>query len=472
MKREQISIKYNFLYNILLTLSTYVASLIVYPYVSRVLGVDHLGVFSFVNKTIDFFTLFSVLGVTTVGIREISSSKNNVKKMSEVFSSLVSLIIISTLVVIAIYLIIIHLVPQFSVYKPMFYIGVSKILFHSLLIEWYFQGLENFRYVTIRNIIIKILYIISVFTFVKSTNDYKIYFILTCLMTVINAIVNWLSSRKTVSFNFCLKKITDYIKPVFSYGTYSILDSLYSTLNYIILGIVCSQTEVGYYYTANNLYLILLGIISALTRVLMPRMCAIIHTGDTGRVNSLIENSFDVILSFCIPLSIFGFAFSPLIVQIVAGSGYEGAIIPLRIMMILVLLNAINQVFIVQIMSSYRMDKPILIGAIFAAAISIILNLFLLKPFGAIGASIVLAVSVLCANIYPIYKLIQSKIVSLPWHVFIAHLKISLPYVLLAIIEIFIPDDAYFGHILVLLSAVGYFYIVRGKKLFLLIKSN
>lgn len=465
-----MSIKQNFVYNIFLTLSTYIAGLIVYPYVSRVLGVENMGVFSFVNKTIDFIVLFSVLGVTTVGIREIASFKGDTNKMSEVFSSLLSFVLIATFIVIAVFLLLVHFVPKFALYESLFYIGISKILFTSLLIEWFFQGLENFRYVAIRNVVVKIIYIVSVFLLVKKSEDYYMYFVLTCLMTVINAIINWMSSRKFVTFHFDLSQSKSYLKPISTYGAYHILDSMYSTFNYIMIGVICSQIEVGYYYTANNLYLIFLGVISALTRVLMPRMCSMIKSENSDGINSLIYTSFDLILSLCVPLAILGVAFSPVIVQIIAGPGYEGAILPLRIMMILVIVNAINQIFIVQIMTSYRMDKPILYGTIFAALFSIIANFLLLKPFGAVGSSIVLALSVICASSYPIYKLLKSKVVQIPWRVFVTHFKLSFPYFILAGFESCLPTNAYLFHGLIIVLAFCYFFLIKGRHIISLIK--
>jgi len=229
-------IQSNFIYNVALTLSTYIINLVVFPYVSRVLGVDNIGKVGFVENIISYFSLFAMMGVATVGVREIASCGNDINKRSEVFSSLLSLLLRTTLLVVAIYAICIVVVPRFQVDKSLFMIGTSQLFMTSLLIEWLYQGLENFKFIAIRNVAIKILYAIIVFLVIKDSSDYILYFALSCGVIVVNGLINFLYSRNFVRLTFTRGSWKTFLKPMVSLGVYKVLVSMYTTFNVVVLG--------------------------------------------------------------------------------------------------------------------------------------------------------------------------------------------------------------------------------------------
>lgn len=451
----------NVLYNVLLTLSTYIAQLIVYPYVSRVIGVENMGIIGFVNKTIDVFLLFSALGVGIVGIREVASVKTDRHKLNDSFSSILSIVLLSTILVSVVYVILILCIGKFNCHKELFFIGLAKLIFSTLLIEWFYQGLENFRYITIRNIIIKVLYIIAVFVFVKDKEDYIYYFILTVGVVVLNGLVNWLASRKYVSFKFSLRKFFVYLSPLLVFGLYYMLNALFSTCNYLFLGFLCSDTEVGYYYTAENFYFILISMVSAITRVLMPRMSSLLAKGDDKEFNGLIDKSFNIILSICLPISIVGFIFADSIILLFSGHGYEGAIIPMKILMMLVIINSINQVLIVQIATPLKLDREILIGSAIATVFALLLNYPMAKHMGAVGCTFVLVLSVIVSNIYPIVCLFRRRLFISPWRTIFDSVALSVPYVFFCLIIRTIVNNSVIALFISAFICLTYFFIVK-----------
>lgn len=467
------NLKTNFIYNILLTLSTYVAQLVVYPYVSRVLGVDNIGVIGFVNKSIDVFLIFSTLGVSTVGVREIAYSKNDKHKLNDVFSSLVSYIILSTLVVSAIYMICILFITKFNVYSNLFIIGLAKLLFSTFLIEWFYQGIEDFKFITIRSLSIKLLYIASVFLFVKDASDTNKYFTLTTLVIVLNGIINWITSRQYVNFHLSFHSTKDYHKPMLTFGMYQMLNAAFSTCNYMFLGFICTSTEVGYYYTAENFYFILLACISAFTRVMLPRMSSLLSENKKDEFKHLIKSSVSIVLSICFPIAIFGVVYASQIIQLFAGAGYEGAIVPMQIMMTLVLINGINQVLIVQIATPLKMDKEILIGTFVATIFALSINHYMIKIWGAIGCSVVLVVSVILANLYPICMLIKKQYINADLvKEFIHQAILSIPYFVIASIPLFLGCNNLYLIVLSGVLFVLYFICLPGRNLVKIIRNK
>ena len=190
----------NFLYMSILVSSNYIFPLLIFPYISRVLGVDNIGLCNFIDGFINYFLLLAMIGVGTFGIREIAKVKDDRIKLDKVFSSLFILNIISTLLIVVILLILTFLIPSLYENKILVYIGILKILSTTFLLDWLFKGLENFKYITIRALIIKCLYVISVFVFVRKSEDYYIYFLLTSLLITFNSVCNCSYARKFVSF--------------------------------------------------------------------------------------------------------------------------------------------------------------------------------------------------------------------------------------------------------------------------------
>ena len=400
------SVKANFAWSTVLTVAGYVFPLLTFPYVTRVLGVEGLGITQFAESVVSYFSLFAMLGIGTVGVREIAKAKATGSKeaLSNVYSSLLFLNLIATSIAIFILLLLISVIPSFESHSRLLYIGIAKILFGALLVEWLFKGLENFRYITIWSIIIRSLYVISVFLFVRNENDYVTYFVLTTAIIVLNAVVNLVYSRRFVSFSFLSIKIKPYLKPFLFLGLYAILTNMYGSFNVVFLGSCCDDIEVGYYSTASKLFSIVIAVFTSYTTVMMPRMSALISEGKTDEFRDKSSKSIDFLMFFSVPVIIMLEVFAPTIIRIIAGAGYEGAIIPMRIVVPLLLVIGYEQVIVIQMLMPLGKDNIILINSSVGAVLALILNFTIVPLLASIGSAIVwcsceLAVA-LCAQYF------------------------------------------------------------------------
>ena len=120
------SIRNNFFYKTLLTISSFVIAFLTFPYVSRVLGVEGIGAVNFVDNSVGYFILFATMGISILGTREVASAKEDQTKLNRVFSNLLGLNILFTVVTLIIYIGLIALVPRFSQNAEMFYIGAAQ----------------------------------------------------------------------------------------------------------------------------------------------------------------------------------------------------------------------------------------------------------------------------------------------------------------------------------------------------------
>lgn len=383
------SLKKNFFYSALLTVANYVFPLITYPYVSRVLGVANIGICNFVDGVVDFFIMFSMMGITVVGVREIATSKGNRTELNNVFSSLLSLNAITSLLAALALLVSILFVPKLYAYKELMYIGVIRLLSNFLCIEWLFKGLEDFRYITLRSIAIRSLFVVSVFIFVRKPEDYSIYYLLFSLTFLINASINLVYSRRSVSFSLKNLRLRGMAGPFFLIGLYTIMASLYTSFNTIYLGFVSSETQVGFYTTAAKIYGMVIALFSSFTAVMLPRMSNVLSEGREDEFKAIVQKVLRVLFSLGVPIILLMETEAPDIIRIISGAGYEGAILPMRILTPLILVIGIEQVLVLQTMMPKKYDREVLVNSIIGAIVGISLNIMLVKRLASVGSSIV-----------------------------------------------------------------------------------
>lgn len=382
------SVKKNFSYNLILTGCNYIFPLIIYPYVSRVLGVENIGVCSYVDSIINYFVLFSMLGVGSLGVREISRCKDDLDLRNKVFSSLLSINLITTVFAVILLVLGTLFIPFLSEYKEYLGIGVIKLVFNAFLIEWFFQGIQEFKYITIRSVAIRILYIVSLFIFVRTKDDTLMYYALTCSITLVNALCNLSYSRRFCSFKFNSISPTLFIVPVLSFGYYRILTSLYTTFNTFYLGTISNNVEVGYFSTASKLNSVIMAVFTAFTTVMVPRVAQMIKDGEKEKVNKIANDTISVIINCSVPLIILCIAYAPTIISIIAGAGYEGAITPFRIVILNLLIIGLEQIVIQQFLMAMTKSKYVTIVSSVGAAIGLSTNFILTPMFASVGSSI------------------------------------------------------------------------------------
>lgn len=456
------SLKKNFIYNAILTMSGYIFPLMVYPYVSRVLGVANIGACNFVDSIVEYFTILSMMGMNTIGIREIAKCKNDQQKLDNVFSQLFSLNTLTTITAIIILIIATNIVPKFAPYKDLLYIGVGKLFFNYMLINWFFQGLENFKYIAARTIFVKILFVISVFLFVKTETDVKLYYFLVALTWAGNGIINFIYAKKYVSFNFTLKINKAIIGSFFILGVYWFMNSMYTTLNVAFLGFATNDIEVGYYTTANKLLTVIMTMFTALTSVMVPRVSVALKSNDNSEAKALIRKAINVLMLFAIPLIFFVFPFSQELIYLMSGKGYEGATTPLQIMTPLFFLVGYDQIIVLQTLLPMGKDKDILRNSILAASVGIISNIFLTLNFGKNGSAIVLILaelSVLLSSQFCVTKYLGLKI---PFKLIIKHIIGFSPIIIICyVIKYFI--NSYVISLIVSASIICCYIFLAGR---------
>lgn len=331
-----------------------------------------------------------------------------------------------------------------------------------MLINWFFQGLENFKYIAARTIFVKILFVISVFLFVKTETDVKLYYFLVALTWAGNGIINFIYAKKYVSFNFTLKINKAIIGSFFILGVYWFMNSMYTTLNVAFLGFATNDIEVGYYTTANKLLTVIMTMFTALTSVMVPRVSVALKSNENSEAKALIRKAINALMLFAIPLIFFVFPFSQELIYLMSGKGYEGATTPLQIMTPLFFLVGYDQIIVLQTLLPMGKDKDILRNSILAASVGIISNIFLTLNFGKNGSAIVLILaelSVLLSSQFCVTKYLGLKI---PFKLIIKHIIGFSPIIIICyVIKYFI--NSYVISLIVSASIICCYIFLAGR---------
>lgn len=383
------NLKKNFFYSALLTLANYVFPLITYPYVSRVLGVTNIGICNFVDGIVNYFLVFSTMGISVLGVREIAAARNDRAQRDRVFSSLLALNALTTFLAAFVLTVAIFVVPSLSAYRKLLFIGVAKLLANSLFLEWFFRGIEEFQYITNRSILIKTLYVAAVFLFIRKPEDYGVYFLLLTLAAILNASVNALYSRKFTTFSIRDIVPGPFVRPYFVLGFNFILTSVYTSFNVIWLGFASGDEQVGYYTSATKILSIITAFFSACTTVLLPRMSAVLSEGREDVFQEIVNKMLHLLFLVGIPLVFWMEASASDIIAVISGAGYEGAVVPLMTIAPLALIVGLEEILIVQVMMPRKMDRQILRNSVCGAVVGLVLAACLIRVLRAEGSAIV-----------------------------------------------------------------------------------
>lgn len=424
-----MGLKKNIAYKGLLTFSNYIIGFVTFPYITRVLGPENFGLVNFALNTVDYFLLFATMGIATIGTREIAAARNNKAKLDSAFSKILGVNLTFTIITLLIYFLSILLIPKLYENRELLYVGSAKIIFTAFAVEWFFTGIENFRYITYRSLAIKLLYVVSVFILVKNQSDYKLYFLLTILSIVLNSIINFIYARKFVSWDIREAVSKNYIKQNLRLGVYAIMSSMYITFNVVYLGLVSTDAEVGYYSTAVKLYFIAVSLFGAFTQVMMPRVSSLLSNGNNQAVSHYLHKSFILVFMTAFPIIIFSEFFAPVIINIMSGPEYESSVTPMRVLMPALFLVWIAQVIALQALIPMRKDNILLIASLAGGIGAIIVNILITPKLASLGSAITLLI---CESIVTAICLLVCKIkhlIILPSLNFVLiYLLKSLPY--------------------------------------------
>lgn len=385
------SVKVNYILNLINTGTQMLFPLITFPYVCRVIEADGIGQINFFQSIISYISLFTCLGIPMYAIREIARDRSDVVQMNRTAMEILLLHSMLTLVGYAIVAILCLTVPQIQVNIPLFLILSLTIFFTAIGCEWFYQGIEDFKYITIRGLIIKTVSVVLLFIFVKSKTDLLYYGCYTVFGVLGGNIFNLFRLRKYIhreNIIFSELHIKRHIKPVLKVFSFSVVTSIYLQLNTVLLGFLKNALAVGYFAAATKVMQMLLKMSACLGSVMMPRASHLIAENKEAEFNRLIQKSYDFTLAIALPMTIGLIFCAPSLITALCGVKFEHSILPSQIIAPIILMVAISNIFGIQVLFPKGKINIVTLCCGIGAVADLILNLCLIPFFSYIGTSI------------------------------------------------------------------------------------
>lgn len=382
-----MSIKKNFIYNFAYQVLVIILPLITTPYISRVIGPEGIGIQSYTYSIANYFVLFAILGISNHGNRSIAMVRDNDEKLNRTFSSIYLVQFIMSIIMIILYLLYSIFVVNDN--RIIFIIQSIYIVSSLLDINWFFFGMEEFKLTVVRNIIIKIASALSIFIFVKKSNDLYLYSLILALGNLISQIVLWVYLERYVKFVKVTKEeILTQIKPILILFIPVISISIYKIMDKIMLGSMSNMIEVGYFENSEKIMNIPLGFITALGTVMLPKMSNLYANGNESEGKKYIGLSLDFIMFISFG-SMFGLiGVSPVLVPIFLGDKFINCINIVSMISVIIIFLAWANVIRTQFLIPRKKDKIYIVSTGIGAVVNLLINFLLIKKYGAIGATI------------------------------------------------------------------------------------
>lgn len=400
---KNVSVKTNYIYNLLLNLFNLAYPLLTYPYISRVLGSDGIGKVDFANSIVQYFIYFGALGLPVYGVREIAKAKNSDKDRNKVFSELFTISFVANILSTIVLLFLIYYVNAFHKESKLFYITSINMFFNIFAIDWLFQGLENYKYITRRSIFVKLLSIIFLFTFVKGKNDYIIYAFVSIIGLSGSNIINAVSARKYVKLQFKNLNLKKHIKPLLYIFSSQIMSNIYLYLNTTMLGFMSNSSSVGFYTSANKINRVMISLVTSLGIVLTPRISNYFQENKIHQIKILLKQSIEFLFFISIPLIFAFLILSKNIILLFLGKNFVRSIVTLQILGPVILFVGLSNITNTQILIPIGKEKYITKSVFMAAILNFFTNLILVPILKENGAAISMLVAEFTVTVIQLY---------------------------------------------------------------------
>lgn len=456
---SQKSIKKNYIYNLSYEILLLITPLITTPYLSRVLGADGVGTVSYAESIVSYFVLVATLGLSTFGRREISYVQDNKEEQTRLFWEVCILQFLTSAIVLVAYI-------PFAIHQQnqvMYLILTFNILAVMANVVWFFQGLEEFGKVVLRNIFFKILSIVYIFVFVKSKNDLAKYVFGIAFFLFLSNVSLWLYLPRYIGKpKVKLLRPFIHIKPVMLLFIPTVAIQIYGVLDKTMIGMITqSSFENGYYEQALKISRMVLTIVTALGTVMIPRIGYHYGRGETEKVNSFMYRGYRFVWFLGIPLCFGLIGTSSIFVPWFFGEGFEKVIPLLSILSFLILAVGINNVTGMQYLIPTKRENLFTITVVIGAIVNFVLNYFLISKFQSIGAAVA---SVAAETVIAIVQLIIvrkefsiKRIVFTSWKYWISGI---LMLIVLKLLSKSLASSVINTVVLMIVGALTYFFLL------------
>lgn len=375
------SIIKNIIFKFSLEILRIIIPIISVPYIYRIFKPEIMGKIEFSLSIVGYFFIFAGFGVYTYGLREISRIRNNKEQRNKLFTDLFLISTVSSIVVTLLYFGYVYF--KFNsdlMLKNMLLINSINLISYIFYIEWINEAFENYKFISQKTMIIKIINLVCIFLFIKVSGDFYKYLFLINIFIFFNNFASFIYIRRYIDFSFKNIEIKKYLFPLFLMILISNLNVLYTQLDRITLGFYGEKIEeVAYYGVAQKVMSIMMVIIMSIVRVMMPRLSFYLGEGNKSEYENLLNKTFPYIYLLVFPISIGTIILSSEIALFFGGIEYLVAKFAIIVFGIRLIVVTVESILANQVIFLNQKERVILYLYGLGGIINFLLKLYLIK---------------------------------------------------------------------------------------------
>lgn len=383
------SVKYNFIMNAILTVAGIIFPLITFPYISRVLLVEGSGKVAFATSVVTYFTMFASLGIPTYGVRACAIVRDNKEKLSKTVQELLIISGGTTLLTYIVFGISLFVIPEFAQERTLLLIVGLGIGLNTIGVQWLYNALEQYSYITTCSILFKVIGMILMFLLVKESSDYQIYGGVYVIASFGSYVLNFICLRKFVTFQKTgTYQFKQHLKHIMVFFAMSAGASIYLNLDVVMLRFLQSNEAVGYYNAGIKVKTVLVTCVTSLGTVLLPRLSYYIETADKKAFQLMVGKAFRFVFVTASAVTVYFSIFARESILLLSGEAFLPAVGPMMILMPTVLLIGLSNVTGIQILTPNGREREVMYSIWGGAILDFVLNLIVIPKFSANGAAL------------------------------------------------------------------------------------
>ena len=377
----------NFAYLSLLQVAGYVFPLITLPYLARVIGVEGFGKIAFASAVIVWIQTIADWGFNFTATRDVARNRDNIAIVSQIFSNVLWARLLLMVVSLAILLVLIAFIPDFKENADVILVTFLLVPGHILFPEWFFQAMERMRYITILNLLSKLVFTIAVFLFVKTKEDYILQPLLVSLGYLVAGLIAmyYIIFRWNVRLSyFSIKNVWLTIKTSSDVFINNLMPNLYNSFSTMLLGFCGGSMANGLLDAGSRFVNIAQQFMGVVSRTFFPFLSRRIE-----------KHSLYVKLNItsAIVCSLLLFLLAPYIIRLFYTVDFEQAIIVLQIMSVSIIFLSLNNIYGTNYMIIEGRERELRNITTICSIVGFIASFPLIYYWGYIGAAITITLT-------------------------------------------------------------------------------
>lgn len=398
---NQKSIKVNMLLNAIRGIMSAVFPLITFPYVSRILGAESLGQYSFARSIIGYFTLLAGLGIANYAIRDGAAIREDPQQLNRFANEIFTINILSTAFSYAVLALVLFAAPTLGKYMSLLVIFSFQVVLNTIGIEWIYSIYEDYLYVTLRSIFFQFVSLVLLFCFVHTKDDVEIYAVITVLACAGSNLLNFYHARRWIKIR--LTNQIDWkrhLQPIFTMFAMSLTVSVYVSSDITVLGLLCGDRTVGIYTAATKIYGMVKNVLSTVLVVSIPRLSALFGTGRLEMFRRTGLDIYKTVVTVTVPAVTGILLLSKPIVLLVSGEEFIETVPSLQILSIALLLCMAAYYWEQCVLIPMRCEDEVFKATAVSAVLNLVLNVLLIPVWQEKAAAFTTVVAEGCSCVW------------------------------------------------------------------------